>query len=97
MLQVGYCNDPSFASAPVKTSVTPLIDFDLNTERGTDSPDASAGINATNCGVRWTGAIQAAQTGLYTFSIDSDTVARLWLNGVKVIDEKTATQASVSG
>ncbi|HZZ06610.1 PA14 domain-containing protein [Paraburkholderia sp.] len=97
VLQVGYYNDPTFNSAPVKTSVTPLIDFDLNTERGTDSPDASAGINATGYGVRWSGAIQAAQTGLYTFSINSDNVARLWINGVKVINKKTSTLATVSG
>jgi hypothetical protein len=75
-----------------------MIDFDLNTERGTDSPDASAGVNATGYGVRWTGAIQAAKEGTYTFSIDSDNVARLWINGVKVIDKKKKTgQSTVSG
>jgi hypothetical protein len=74
-----------------------LIDFDLNTERGTDSPDASAGVNATGYGVRWTGAIEAARTGLYTFSINSDNVARLWINGVRVINKKTSTLATVSG
>jgi hypothetical protein len=97
VLQVGYYNDPTFNSAPVKTSITPMIDFDLNTERGTDSPDASAGVNATGYGVRWTGAIQATQDGTYTFSIDSDNVARLWINGVKVIDKKSASQSTVSG
>jgi hypothetical protein len=97
VLNVGYYNDPTFASAPVKTSVTPLVDFDLNTERGTDSPDASAGINATNYGIRWTGAIEAAATGLYTFSIDSDNVARLWINGVQVINKKTSTRSTASG
>ncbi|SMG56215.1 PA14 domain-containing protein [Paraburkholderia susongensis] len=97
VLQVAYYNDPTFASAPVKTSITPLIDFDLNTERGTDSPDASAGVNATNYGVRWSGAIKATQDGTYTFSIDSDNVARLWINGVKVIDKKSATQGTASG
>ncbi|MFL9962854.1 PA14 domain-containing protein [Paraburkholderia sediminicola] len=74
-----------------------MIDFDLNTERGTDSPDASAGVNATGYGVRWTGAIQATQDGTYTFSIGSDNVARLWINGVKVIDKKSATQSTVVG
>ncbi|MFL9868792.1 PA14 domain-containing protein [Paraburkholderia fungorum] len=97
VLQVGYYNDPTFSSAPVKTSVTPLIDFDLNTERGTDSPDASAGINATGYGVRWAGAIEAARTGLYTFSINSDNVARLWINGVRIINKKTSSLATVSG
>lgn len=97
VLNVAYYNDPSFNSAPVKTSVTPLIDFDLNTERGTDSPDASAGINSTGYGVRWTGAIQAATSGAYTFSIDSDNIARLWINGTQVINKKNAKPATVSG
>jgi hypothetical protein len=97
VLNVGYYNDPTFASAPVKTSVAPLVDFDLNTERGTDSPDASAGINATNYGIRWTGAIEASATGLYTFSIDSDNVARLWINGVQIINKKSSTRSTASG
>ncbi|NML35047.1 carbohydrate-binding protein [Paraburkholderia sp. G-4-1-8] len=97
VLQVAYYNDPTFAAAPVKTSITPLIDFDLNTERGTDSPDASAGINATNYGVRWTGAIKATQEGNYTFSIDSDNVARLWINGTRVIDKTSTAQGTASG
>ena len=96
VLQVAYYNDPTFSAAPVKTSITPLIDFDLNTERGTDSPDASAGVNATNYGVRWTGALKATQNGNYTFTIDSDNVARLWINGVKVIDKTSTTQGTSS-
>lgn len=97
VLNVAYYNDPTFASAPVKTSVTPLVDFDLNTERGTDSPDASAGINATNYGIRWTGAIEASLPGLYTFSVNSDNVARVWINGVEVINKKTSTRSTTSG
>ena len=97
VLNVGYYNDPTFNSAPVKTSITPLIDFDLNTERGTDSPDASAGVNATGYGVRWTGAIEAAVSGPYRFSINSDNVARLWIDGVEVINKKSASLSTASG
>ncbi|MBB5461597.1 PA14 domain-containing protein [Paraburkholderia sp. Cpub6] len=97
VLQVAYYNDPTFSAAPVKTSITPLIDFDLNTERGTDSPDASAGVNATNYGVRWTGALKATQDGEYTFTINSDNVARLWIDGVKVIDKTSTTPGSAIG
>ncbi|OLL28552.1 carbohydrate-binding protein [Burkholderia sp. SRS-W-2-2016] len=96
VLQVAYYNDPTFAAAPVKTSITPMIDFDLNTERGTDSPDASAGVNATNYGVRWTGAIQASENGNYTFTVNSDNVARVWIDGNKVIDKTSTTQGSAS-
>ncbi|MBN1412692.1 MAG: hypothetical protein JW969_17725 [Spirochaetales bacterium] len=39
----------------VKTSITPLIDFDLGDEIGTGSPDASAGIPVGNFSIRWTG------------------------------------------
>ncbi|WP_240655877.1 PA14 domain-containing protein [Paraburkholderia phosphatilytica] len=97
VLNVAYYNDPTFNSAPVKTSIAPLVDFDLNTERGTDSPDASAGVNATNYGIRWTGAIEASTSGLYTFSINSDNVARLWINGVEIINKQTSTRSTVSG
>ncbi|WP_240766433.1 PA14 domain-containing protein [Paraburkholderia flava] len=97
VLNVAYYNDPTFNSAPVKSSITPLIDFDLNTERGTDSPDASAGVNATGYGVRWTGAIQAAVPGFYTFSINSDNIARLWINGVQIINKKTSSLSTVKG
>jgi hypothetical protein len=37
--------------------------------------------------VRWTGQIQAATTGTYTFTLHSDDGVRMWVNGVLVIDK----------
>jgi hypothetical protein len=34
---------------------------------------------------------------MYTFSVNSDNVARLWINGVKIIDKKSGSQGTVSG
>ncbi|NVH77576.1 hypothetical protein FSB08_35080 [Paraburkholderia sp. JPY432] len=65
--------------------------------RRAEGPIASAGVNATNYGVRRTGALKAAQDGEYMFTINSDNVAHLWINGVKVIDKTSTTQGSASG
>jgi hypothetical protein len=53
---VEYYKDANFAEL-AKKSVTPMIDFDLGTERGTGSPDASADVPQEHFSVRWTGTI----------------------------------------
>lgn len=58
VLNVSYYNNTALGGPPVKTSITPAIDFDLNTFRGTNSPDASAGVSSTGYAIRWTGFIQ---------------------------------------
>jgi hypothetical protein len=80
-----------------KTSVTPLVDFDLNTERGTASPDASAGVSETNYAIRWRGTLAPPAGGLYTFYADSDNVARVWVNEVLVLNKTAAGRATVEG
>lgn len=80
-----------------KSSVTPLIDFDLNTEKGTASPDASAGVAETNYSVRWNGTLRPATTGVFTFYADSDNKARIWVNGVQVVNKTTVGRSEVSG
>lgn len=80
-----------------KGSVTPLIDFDLNTEPGTSSPDASAGVSSTNYSIRWTGMIRPATTGTFTFFADSDNKARIWVNNVQVVNKTNAGRSEVSG
>jgi hypothetical protein len=80
-----------------KTSVTPLVDFDLNTERGTASPDASAGVSETNYAIRWSGKLAPPASGVYTFYVDSDNVARVWVNEVLVLNKTAAGRATLDG
>ncbi|MBN3772288.1 PA14 domain-containing protein [Burkholderia sp. Se-20378] len=96
VLNATYYNDTTFAT-PVFSSITPLVDFDLNTEPGTDSPDASKGMNATNYAIRWTGALDIPKADTYTFSVTSDNVARVWIDGRKVIDKEQPGLATAKG
>ncbi|MCM3155807.1 PA14 domain-containing protein, partial [Priestia megaterium] len=96
VLNATYYNDTTFTT-PVFSSITPLVDFDLNTERGTDSPDASKGMNATNYAIRWTGALDIPKADNYTFSVTSDNVARVWIDGRKVIDKEQPGLATAKG
>lgn len=92
---VSYYNG-NFATL-VKNSVTPMIDFDLNTERGTASPDASAGVSETNYAVRWSGVIRPTASATYTLYADSDNVARVWVNNVLVVNKTGAGRSTVQG
>ena len=80
----------------VKQSVTPLIDFDLGSERGTASPDASARVNESDFSIRWTGGVIPKAGGDYTFYMDSDNIASVTIGGVKIIDNTTSARAEVS-
>lgn len=95
VFSVDYFNG-NFATLK-KSSITPLIDFDLNTERGTASPDASAGVDETNYSVRWNGTIRPTATNTYTFYADSDNIARVWVNNVQVVNKTAGGRATVQG
>jgi hypothetical protein len=73
------------------------VDFDLNTERGTASPDASAGVSETNYAIRWRGTLVPPAGGVYTVYVDSDNVARVWVNEVLVLNKTAAGRATVDG
>lgn len=74
-----------FASAPVTSRVDPNVD---STQMwGADVP--VAGVDATNFAVRWTGQVQPAYSGNYTFTTWSDDGVRLWVNGVLLVDNWT--------
>jgi hypothetical protein len=85
-------NDPSFVGGggmpgPVQawttlalTRTDPQIDFSW----GDGSPDAAIGVDQFSA--RWTGEVEAAYTETYTFYTSSDDGARLWVNGVQLID-----------
>ncbi|MGO4547101.1 family 43 glycosylhydrolase [Paenibacillus sp. 2TAB23] len=96
IFNVQYYKDNNFSQL-VKKSITPRIDFDLGNERGTGSPDPTVGIGEDNFSVRWNGTIQPAATGDYTIYADSDNIARVWVDGTKVIDKISNVRDEVSG
>jgi PA14 domain len=105
MNEPGCSGDGSMHERRVKTSITPALSFDLSTYKGTNSPDASAGVLSTRYGIRWTGEIedvQAAQTPSsgaqpFIFYLTSDDVARLWIGSTEVINKQSPGLATVEG
>jgi hypothetical protein len=90
----------------VKTSITPAVDFDLNTYQGTNSPDASAGVVSTGYGISWTGFIRnvpSGQNGLrqqadsVQFFLTSDDVAQFWIGSTQVLNKTTPGLSTVTG
>jgi hypothetical protein len=95
LFAVEYYKDANFAEL-AKKSVTPMIDFDLGTERGTGSPDASAGVPEENFSVRWTGTILPPTNGTYTFYVDGDNRVKLLVNSKLVVNKKTPVDEEVT-
>jgi len=93
---VEYFNDASFTTL-AKQSVTPMIDFDLGTERGTGSPDSSAGVPEQNFSIRWTGTILPPTRGTYSFYAAGDGLVKLFVNGKLVLHRKMAARNEVDG
>ena len=87
LFAVEYYKDANFAEL-AKKSVTPMIDFDLGTERGTASPDASAGVPQTNFSVRWIGTILPPTNGTYAFYVAGDNRIKLYVNSKLVVNKK---------
>ena len=95
LFAVEYYQDPAFAKL-AKKSVTPLIDFDLGTELGTSSPDASAGVPPENFSVRWTGKIIPPTAGRYTFYIDGDSRSSIYLESKLLLKNDGPARKEVS-
>ena len=85
---VDYYRDNAFSDL-AKKSVTPMIDFDLGTEVGTGSPDASVGVPVKNYSVQYTGDIQTLTDGTYTFTADTDGSVDVSVNGTVLINKQT--------
>lgn len=96
LFKVDYYRDANFGDL-AKESVTPFIDFDLGTERGTGSPDASAGVPEQNFSIRWTGNLLPPAKGKYTFYVDGDNQVTVSVNGHLLIDKKSAGRETVAG
>ena len=75
-----YYNGMNFENL-VLTRIDPQINFNWGDP---GSPDAS--VNVDQFSARWTGEVEAAFTETYTFYTSSDDGARLWVNGVQLVD-----------
>jgi hypothetical protein len=93
---VDYFRDPSFSQL-AKTSVAPIIDYDLVDEAGVGSPDASAGVPRDNFSVRYAGMVQAPEDGSYTFSADSDGKVDVELGSKPLLDKPASGRGVASG
>ena len=82
-LQGEYFNNTGLVGTPVLTRTDPTVNFSW----GDSGP--GHGIAHNRFSVRWTGQVEAAGTGAYTFSTLADDGIRLWVNNVKVIDHWT--------
>ena len=79
-LQGQYFNTDDL-SGPALVRVDSSIDFNW----GTGSPDAS--IAADTFSARWNGQIESQFTETHTFHVNANDGARLWINGVLLIDQ----------
>lgn len=68
-------------TAPVLTRLDPTVSFDW----GTGAPDPS--LAADTFSVRWIGRIRPTVTGTYTFFTQVNDGVRLWVNGVRIIND----------
>ena len=81
-LSATYFDNPDFTgSTLVRTD--PRIDVDF----GTGPP--SANLGAGQFAIRWTGQVLADWTETYTFYTQTDDGARLWVNGVQLVNDWT--------
>jgi fibronectin type 3 domain-containing protein len=83
-----YFNNTSLTGSPVLTRTDTVVDFNW----GTGSPHAS--VTADNFSVRWTGKVQPLFSENYTFYTYNDDGARLWVNGVQLVNDWTGHPAT---
>lgn len=76
-----YFNNKTLTAPSRITRYDATIDFDW----GMGSPDITVGANGFS--VRWSGRITPPQTATYTFYVASDEGARLWVDGMLIIDD----------
>jgi hypothetical protein len=79
-----YFKDPAFTQL-AKTSVTPVVDFDLVDEAGVGSPDASAGVPRKNFSIEYRALVQVPVSGTYGISVDTDGVVQVIADGKTVL------------
>lgn len=86
----------SEASAAVSTEPTlSRIDSNVNFSWGTGAP--ASGIRANTFAARWTGQVQAIESGVYAFRTSTDDRVRLFVNDQLVVNRWTNGSASAVG
>jgi hypothetical protein len=93
LFKVDYYRDADFHEL-AKESVTPMIDFDLNDEKGTNVPDSTIPFPDRDWSVRWAGTIVAPQGGNYTFDADGDNAVKIIVNGKTIVNKPASERAS---
>ncbi len=78
-LAAQYFDNADFSALRV-TRTDAAVDFDW----GTGSPDPS--IAPDSFSVRWSGQVETSGAGTYTFYTRSDDGVRLWIDGLRIID-----------
>ena len=79
-----YFNNITLTAPAALTRVDATVNFNW----GNGSP--GAGVNTSKFSVRWTGVVQPQFSETYTFYTSSDDGARLWINGVQLVNDWTA-------
>jgi PA14 domain/Right handed beta helix region len=86
-LNAVYFNDLNFSGATV-TRVDATVNFDF---RGVSN---ISGVDANTFSARWTGEIQAKETGVYVFRITGDDAIRLYVDDVLIASDWGANHAA---
>ncbi|HVM28505.1 MAG TPA: PA14 domain-containing protein [Mycobacteriales bacterium] len=85
-LHVAWFGNKTFSRAPVHQSLgLPSTDGSFNKDWGTLSPVPGI-VPEDNFSLRATGLIRLDQAGTYTFTLDADDRARLWIDNKLVVD-----------
>ncbi|HTY73582.1 MAG TPA: PA14 domain-containing protein, partial [Actinomycetes bacterium] len=78
-----YFKNTIFSGTPAITRVDATVNFTW----GTGAPRSDFYVNSF--GVRWTGHVVAPATTTYTFTTQADGGMRLWVNGVRLVNDWT--------
>jgi len=81
-LRAQYYNNMGLTGNLVLSRTDATVDFNWG---GSPGP----GVNSDGFSVRWDGQVEAPVSGSYTFSTVSDDGVRLWVNGVRVLNNWT--------
>lgn len=69
------------------TQIDPQVSFHWNTDAPKKLDGTSIGsMPSDGFSIRWTGKVQAVESGTYTFQTHSDDGVRLWVNGTQLVN-----------